>query len=102
MAMEAYASALEAIPRTLAENAGLDPVDTLISLRKEDKSSYGVSTEGDIIDMISEGVIEPRRVISNAIACATESAIMILRIDDVISMKGATGIESGFDMGMMG
>ena len=102
MAIEAYASALEAIPRTLAENAGLDPVDTLIALRKSDSHVYGVSTEGDVIDMVEEGVIEPRKVVSNAIGCATESAIMVLRIDDVISMKGATGIESGFDMGAIG
>lgn len=102
MSIEAYAHALESIPRTLAENAGLDPVDTLIALRKAESHEYGVSTDGEVIDMVEAGVIEPRRVVSNAIACATESAIMILRIDDVISMKGAKGMETGFDMGAMG
>jgi chaperonin GroEL (HSP60 family) len=52
--------------------------------------------------MIEEGVIEPRKVVSNAIGCATESAIMILRIDDVISMKGAKGAGMPDMSGMMG
>ena len=102
MAIEAFASALEAIPRTLAENAGLDPVDTLIALRKAEGTTHGVGIDGEIIDMVKEGVIEPRKVVSNAIGCATESAIMILRIDDVISMKGAKGAGMPDMSGMMG
>lgn len=102
MALEAYASALESIPRTLAENAGVDPVDALIALRREGGWEHGVSTEGDIINMIDEGVVEPQKVVLKAIECATESAIMILRIDDVISMKNPQGVESGFGMGAMG
>jgi thermosome len=102
MAIEAFASALESIPRTLAENAGLDPVDTLIALRKAEGTTHGVGVDGEIIDMVEEGVIEPRKVVSNAIGCATESAIMILRIDDVISMKGAKGAGMPDMSGMMG
>lgn len=102
MALEAYASALESIPRTLAENAGVDPVDTLIALRREGGWEHGVSTEGDIINMIEEGVVEPQKVVLKAIECATESAVMVLRIDDVISMKNPQGVESGFGMGAMG
>lgn len=88
MAIEAFANALEVIPRTLAENAGLDPVDTILDLRKHESFVHGVSTEDGIVDMIDEGVIEPRSVISNAISAATEASVMVLRIDDVISMKG--------------
>jgi chaperonin GroEL (HSP60 family) len=102
MALEAYASALESIPRTLAENAGVDPVDALIALRGEGGWEFGVSTEGNIINMIDEGVVEPQKVVLKAIECATESAAMILRIDDVISMKNPPGAESGFGMGAMG
>ena len=100
MAIEAYANALESIPRTLAENAGLDPVDALFDLRKIDSHTHGISTEGEIIDMVEANVIEPRKVVSNAIGCATESAIMVLRIDDVIASKGApTGMPDMAGMG---
>jgi chaperonin GroEL (HSP60 family) len=88
MAIESFANALEVIPRTLAENAGLDPVDTILDLRRHQSFTHGVSTEDGIVDMIDEGVIEPRNVISNAISAATEASVMVLRIDDVISMKG--------------
>ncbi len=103
MAIEAFAGALEVIPRTLAENAGLDPVNTIIDLRKahaEGKSHYGVNVyEGGVKDMLSANVVEPQRVVEQAIQSATETATMILRIDDVISAKSA----SGGDMdGMMG
>ena len=91
MAMEAYATALEAIPRTLAENAGLDPVDAIIALRQAKDYSHGISVEGDVEDMAKLGVMEPRKVLSNAIASATEACVMILRIDDVISMKPGSG-----------
>ena len=52
--------------------------------------------------MIEEGVVEPQKVVLKAIECATETAVMILRIDDVISMKNPQGVESGFGMGAMG
>ncbi len=103
MAIEAFASALEIIPRTLAENAGLDPVTTLIELRKahaDGASHTGINVyEGGVIDMKSMNVLEPMRVVEQAIQSATETAIMILRIDDVISSKG---VPMGEGMGGMG
>lgn len=94
MAIEAFASALEIIPRTLAENAGLDPVTTLIALRKahaDGESHAGINVyEGGVVDMKSGNVLEPLRVVEQAIQSATETAIMILRIDDVISSKGVS------------
>ncbi len=95
MAIEAFASALEIIPRTLAENAGLDPVTTIIDLRKAhaDGSKFsGINVEdGGVMDMFAANVLEPQRVVEQAIQSATETAIMILRIDDVISSKGVSG-----------
>jgi thermosome len=95
MAIEAFAGALEVIPRTLAENAGLDPVNTIIALRKahaEGKSSFGVNVyEGGVMDMREANVLEPLRVVEQAIQSATETAVMILRIDDVISSKAVAG-----------
>jgi thermosome len=103
MAIEAFASALEIIPRTLAENAGLDPVTTLIELRKahaDGHSHAGINVyEGGVVDMKEANVVEPMRVVEQAIQSATETAIMILRIDDVISSKG---VSMGGDMGGMG
>ena len=103
MAIEAFASALEIIPRTLAENAGLDPVTTLIELRKahaDGQSHAGINVyEGGVVDMRSANVLEPIRVAEQAIQSATETAVMILRIDDVISSKG---VAMGDEMGDMG
>ena len=103
MAIEAFASALEIIPRTLAENAGLDPVTTLIELRKahaDGQSHAGINVyDGGVVDMKKANVVEPMRVVEQAIQSATETAIMILRIDDVISSKG---VSMGDDMGGMG
>ncbi|CAI8384296.1 MAG: thermosome subunit [Euryarchaeota archaeon] len=94
MAIEAFASALEIIPRTLAENAGLDPVTTIIALRKahaDGESHAGINVyEGGVVDMQAGNVLEPLRVVEQAIQSATETAIMILRIDDVISSKGVS------------
>ena len=99
MAIEAFASALEIIPRTLAENAGLDPVTTIIALRKahaDGASHAGINVyEGGVVDMQAANVLEPLRVVEQAIQSATETAIMILRIDDVISSKGVS-IADGF------
>jgi len=103
MAIEAFASALEIIPRTLAENAGLDPVTTLIELRKahaDGQSNAGINVyEGGVVDMRGANVLEPIRVVEQAIQSATETAVMILRIDDVISSKG---VSMGDQMGDMG
>ena len=89
MAIEAFATALEVIPRTLAENAGIDPVNALIELRKahaEGRSTCGVDVnEVGVQDMLANDVVEPSRVVEQALLSATETSIMILRIDDVIS-----------------
>ncbi len=92
LAAEAFAAALEIIPRSLAENAGLDPIDILVELRRaheEGKVTYGVDVfSGKVVCMKEKGVLEPLRVKKQAISSATEVAIMILRIDDVIAAKG--------------
>ncbi len=107
MAIEAFATALEIVPRTLAENAGLDPVTTIIELRKahaEGDSKSGINVyEGGVMDMKEANVLEPLRVVEQAILSATETATMILRIDDVISSKGISSMgdemdNMGFDM----
>jgi thermosome len=95
IAIEAFANAMEIIPRTLAENAGLDPIDKLIELRKAHaggKKTAGINVYTDkIVDMKKENVIEPLRVGMQAISSATDAAVMILRIDDVIASKGGGG-----------
>jgi thermosome len=91
LAVEAFADALEIIPRTLAENSGLDPIDVLVQLRakhEEGEVTAGVDVyDGEIKDMMKEGVVEPLRVKTQALASATEAAEMILRIDDVIAAR---------------
>jgi len=89
LAIEAFAEALKAIPRTLAENAGLDPIETLVKViaaHKEKGPTIGVDVfAGEPADMLERGVIEPVRVKKQAIKSASEAAVMILRIDDVIA-----------------
>ncbi len=93
IAFESFADALETIPRTLAENAGLDPIDILIDLRKSHKAGHqhsGVNlSTGKVGDMGEIHVIEPIRVGRQAIESATDAAVMILRIDDVIASKSS-------------
>jgi thermosome len=96
LSIEAFADAMEVIPRSLAENAGLDPIDILVSLRsahdKEDGKYMGINVfTGKIQNSIDSGVIEPLVVKEQAIKSAAESACMILRIDDVISSSKPKG-----------
>jgi len=90
LAIEAFADSIEIVPKTLAENAGLEPIDILVALRSAHEEPRGhlkgvnVFT-GKIIDMHENGVIEPLRVKEQAVKSATEAASMILRIDDVIA-----------------
>lgn len=95
LAVEKFAEALEIIPRTLAENAGLDPIDALVALRAaHDKGSdtAGVNLEtGKPSDMVKEKVFEPVSVARQAISSASEAAQMILRIDDIIAAKSSGG-----------
>jgi thermosome len=97
LAVSAFAEALEIIPRTLAENAGLDPIDKLVELRAQHErglKTAGLNVEnGDVVDMWEEGVIEPLRVKTQALNSATESAVMILRIDDVIASSKTAGAD---------
>lgn len=92
MAIESFAEALEVVPRTLAENAGLDPIDIMIKVRAAHKKGMkyaGVDVEkGDVADMFKKNVIEPLRVSTQEVKAAAEAATMILRIDDVIAAKG--------------
>ena len=96
LAIEAFADAMEVIPRALAENAGFDPIDILVELRsaheKEDGKYKGVNVfTGKIQNSIDNGVVEPTVVKEQAIKSAAESASMILRIDDVISATKPKG-----------
>ncbi|WP_297074340.1 thermosome subunit beta, partial [Thermococcus sp.] len=117
LAIEAFAEALKIIPKTLAENAGLDPVDIMVKVISEHKNKglgIGIDVfEGKPADMLEKGIIAPLRVPKQAIKSASEAAIMILRIDDVIAAKptkseggqgggmpGGMGGMGGMDMGM--
>ena len=105
LAIEAFANALEVIPRTLAENAGLDPIDKLVELRaahEKGMKTYGLDVyEGKAVDMWEAGVVEPLRVKTQAISSAAEAAVMILRIDDVIASARSAG-PSPEEMAAMG
>ena len=111
LAIEAFAKALEVIPRTLGENAGLDPIDVLIKLKAEHGKKGGKNAgvnirTGEPQDMLKANVVEPVRVKTQAVESATEVANMILRIDDVIASKKSPppppGGEGGHGHGGMG
>jgi archaeal chaperonin len=97
LAVKAFADSMEAIPRTLAENAGLDPIDVITDLRAaHDKGNKwsGINVfSGKVMDAYKEGVIEPLKIKTQAVNSASEVAVMILRIDDVIASAG--GAEGG-------
>ena len=96
LAVTAFADALEVIPRSLAENAGLDPIDKLAALRAEhDKGAARKGLDvisGEIAEMDKLGVIEPLKIKLQAVQSASEVAEMILRIDDVISAGSKGGM----------
>jgi chaperonin GroEL (HSP60 family) len=90
LAVEAFADAVDIIPRTLAENTGMDPIDALVDLRNrhEDEGIAGLISEGQtgrVGDPIEAGILDPAAVKREAIESATEAATMIARIDDVIA-----------------
>ncbi len=95
LAVAKFADALEVIPRTLAENAGLDPINMLVEMRSQHEKgnkTAGLNVfTGKVVDMWKEGVVEPLRVKTQAISSGTEAATMILRIDDVLSSKSTPG-----------
>jgi len=90
LAVEAYADAVDVLPRTLAANTGMDPIDALVDLRAEHESEgiAGIISEGQtgtIGNPVERGVLDPAAVKREAVESATEAATMIVRIDDVIS-----------------
>ena len=95
MAIEAFADAVEIIPKTLSENAGLDPIDMILEIRNahsKGKSHDGINViAGKVDDMLKNKVIEPLRLSLQEIQASSEAATMILRIDDVIASKGGGG-----------
>ena len=97
LSIRAFANAIEVIPKTLVENAGQDPLDKLVeakSAHEAGNGDAGISMNGEVKNMIDLNIIDPLKVKINAIESATEAAIMIIRIDDVIA-AGAMGGKGG-------
>jgi thermosome len=108
LAVSKFAEAFEIIPQTLAENAGLDPIDMLVDLRSQHEqgnknAGFDVFT-GKVVDMYENNVLEPLRIKTQAINSAMEATVMILRIDDVVaaSRKPSAMPEGGMPPGMPG
>ncbi|MEK6839410.1 MAG: TCP-1/cpn60 chaperonin family protein, partial [Nanoarchaeota archaeon] len=105
LAVFAFADSMEVIPRTLAENAGLDPIDVLTELKNQhDKNMKfaGINVfTGKVMDAWKEGVIEPLKIKTQAVKSASEVAELILRIDDVIAGAGDKGGKMPAGMGGM-
>ena len=95
LAIKKYAEALETIPLTIAENAGMDPIDTMAGLRAKQNQGRkwtGIDARNTkVADMLSLDIVEPIAVKEQIIKSATEAACMVLRIDDVISVSGGPG-----------
>ncbi|HIH39408.1 TPA: thermosome subunit, partial [Candidatus Woesearchaeota archaeon] len=104
LAVLAFADAMEIIPITLAENAGLDPIDVLTDLKvAHDKGVKWAGIDvftGRIIDAWDEGIIEPLKIKTQAVSSASEVAEMILRIDDVIAAGKGQSTQNMPDMEM--
>jgi len=106
LAINAFADALEVIPRSLTENAGLDPIDKLANLRAYHEKATGIHGgidvfTGEVVDMHKRGVIEALKIKFQAIKSASEAAELILRIDDIIS-AGSSSREDSMPQGGMG
>jgi chaperonin GroEL (HSP60 family) len=106
LAISAFADALEIVPRTLAESAGMDAIDALVSLRSKHGKGEGLYVgvdvySGKVSDMKELGVFEPAKIKRQAIQSASEAARMILRIDDMISSRAKPSAPPG-GMGGMG
>ena len=89
LAIESFAKALEIVPRSIAENSGLDPIDAVINLRiahEQGQLRSGINVEENApVDMLDAGILEPIRVKTQAISSAAEAAIMVIRVDDIVS-----------------
>ncbi|WP_368408859.1 thermosome subunit beta [Halorussus limi] len=100
LAVEAFADSLELVPRVLAENAGLDSIDTLVDLRsahESDDERAGLNVHsGDVVDTLDAGVVEPAHAKEQAVSSATEAANLVLKIDDIIS-AGDLSTDKGDD-----
>ncbi|WP_435180737.1 thermosome subunit beta [Halorussus sp. AFM4] len=100
LAVEAFADSLELVPRVLAENAGLDSIDTLVDLRaahESDDERAGLNVEsGEVVDTFDAGVVEPAHAKEQAVSSATEAANLVLKIDDIIS-AGDLSTDKGDD-----
>jgi chaperonin GroEL (HSP60 family) len=94
MAIEAYGSAFESIPRALAENSGLDPIDKLVELKhihSQGSKHAGLNVyDGNVVDMLAEGVIEPLRSKRQSVQSASETAVMLIRVDDMMIAPSGT------------
>jgi thermosome len=103
LAVEKFAEALEFVPITLAENAGMDPLDVLTELKVSHEAGHknaGLNLfNGKIENTFMSGIMEPLRVKQQAISSASEVAIMILRIDDIIASKPAKGGQKRMSLG---
>ena len=99
LAIEAFADALELVPRTLAENAGLDAIDALVDLRSahdDGKTNAGLDVfSGEVVDSYEAGVVEPTMAKQQAIASAAEAANLVLKIDDVLDAGEGDDDEGG-------
>ena len=106
LAVQAFADSMEIIPRTLIENAGLDPIDIMTELKSAHSKKQvwaGVDVfTGKVTDSWKKGVIEPLKIKTQAVSSASEVAIMILRIDDVIASSGSKGKGPAMPPGMGG
>jgi len=106
LAVQSFADSMEIIPRTLIENAGLDPIDIMTGLKsahtkKQKWAGVDVFT-GKITDSWKKGVIEPLKIKTQAVSSASEVAVMILRIDDVIAASGSKDKGPKMPQGMGG
>lgn len=106
LAAEKFADALESIPLTLSENAGMDPIDTLTNLRSKQLKGEkwtGIDVmKGKVGNMKTSDIIEPLAVKNQIVSAATEAACMILRIDDVIAIAKSAAPPGGQEGGMPG
>ncbi|MFB6133890.1 MAG: TCP-1/cpn60 chaperonin family protein, partial [Halanaeroarchaeum sp.] len=105
LAVEAFADSLELVPRVLAENAGLDSIDTLVDLRAahesgDERAGLNVLT-GDVQDTFEAGVVEPAHAKEQGLNSASEAANLVLKIDDIIS-AGDLSTDKGEDEGAGG
>ncbi len=95
LAVKKYAEALEVIPITIAENAGMNPIDTIANLRAQHSQGLkwtGIDAKNSTItNMLEQSIVEPVIVKEQIIKSATETVCMVLRIDDVIAVSGAPG-----------